>query len=285
MTLPHDEQPGGSTAPAIAPAQGTAAWSVRAEVVTPEAPPAPPALAAMMDALACATPLESSRVLGRALEAIALTLDAGPAMVAIVAWPKDAAPGVPGGGDERASLPYCTPLWETMALAVPPRDAARRSFGRTFFAPSDGYIRARRWRALADDGTLLFAPPGVVDRLVGVVPIGRRAQMVVAFDRLRGQKQFTDKDGATLVCALALIARVARDATLCRGVDTPLSPRERETLRHLLGGASEKQMAADMGLTPASLHQMVVKVYRKLRVSSRSELMALFLAPPATPPP
>jgi hypothetical protein len=30
---------------------------------------------------------------------------------------------------------------------------------------------------------------------------------------------------------------------------------------------------------------MVVKVYRKLRVSSRSELMALFLAPPATPPP
>lgn len=166
--------------------------------------------------------------------------------------------------------------------------AARRSsisFGRSFFDSSDDHIRARRWRSLADDGTLLFTPPGVVNRLVAVVPIGRCAQMVLAFNRLRGHKQFTDRDGATLVRALALIARVARDATLCRGVDAPLSPRERETLRHLLGGASEKQMAADMGITPASLHQLVVKVYRKLRVSSRSELMALFLAPPATPPP
>lgn len=272
---PPPNKPSSSASVSVEQEQSTSAISIWGDA----AAPAP--LAAMLDALACATPPESSRVLGRALEAISAVLESGPAMVAIVAWPADE----PSQAGARRAFPLCTPLWETTQMAAPPREAARISFGRTFFTPSDGYIRAQRWRTLADDGTLLFAPPGVVDRLVGVIPVDRRAQIVLAFDRLRGQRSFVEHDRVTFVRALASIARVARDATLCRGIDEQLSPRERETLQRLLGGASEKIMADEMGITPASLHQLVVRVYRKLRVSSRSELMALFLAPPAVPAP
>lgn len=66
-------------------------------------------------------------------------------------------------------------------------------------------------------------------------------------------------------------------------VPTPearLSPRQRETFRHLLTGAGEKQIARAMGVTPNTLHTHVTAVYRRLGVSSRPELMARYSAAP-----
>lgn len=56
-----------------------------------------------------------------------------------------------------------------------------------------------------------------------------------------------------------------------------LTPRERQTLRHLLKGRNEAQTAKRMRLCASTVHVYVRGIYRKLRVKSRSQLMAKFL--------
>jgi DNA-binding CsgD family transcriptional regulator len=58
-----------------------------------------------------------------------------------------------------------------------------------------------------------------------------------------------------------------------------LSPRERQTLLLMLGGLSEKQMAARLGITKHTLHVYVKSLYRLYGAESRGELMAGFVCP------
>jgi DNA-binding CsgD family transcriptional regulator len=60
----------------------------------------------------------------------------------------------------------------------------------------------------------------------------------------------------------------------------PLTARERDVIRYLLAGDRERAIAVEVGLTYASLHQVVTRIYRKLGVPGRPELMALFLRGP-----
>jgi FixJ family two-component response regulator len=55
----------------------------------------------------------------------------------------------------------------------------------------------------------------------------------------------------------------------------PLAPRLEETLRALMTGASEKQIADGLGVSTHTAHQYVKALYRRFDVSSRPELMAL----------
>ncbi|MGH8114534.1 MAG: response regulator transcription factor, partial [Rhodanobacteraceae bacterium] len=57
----------------------------------------------------------------------------------------------------------------------------------------------------------------------------------------------------------------------------PLSPRERDVLRLLLTGISEKELARTLNLTPATTHQYVVAVLHNFGAHSRAELMAQWL--------
>ena len=63
-----------------------------------------------------------------------------------------------------------------------------------------------------------------------------------------------------------------------------LSPRLRETLRHLLQGASEKEAAAKIGLSRATVHEYVTSLYRHFDVRSRGELLAYWLTRGRRPP-
>lgn len=56
-----------------------------------------------------------------------------------------------------------------------------------------------------------------------------------------------------------------------------LRARERETLELLLTGASEKQIAASLGISTHTVHQYVKRLYRYLGVTSRAQLMAACL--------
>jgi DNA-binding CsgD family transcriptional regulator len=69
--------------------------------------------------------------------------------------------------------------------------------------------------------------------------------------------------------------RLARDATE-PGVEQ-LSPRLHQTLARLLEGDSEKQAAARLGLSPATVHEYVTALYRRFGVQSRAELLVLVL--------
>lgn len=53
-----------------------------------------------------------------------------------------------------------------------------------------------------------------------------------------------------------------------------LSPRLRETLKHLLAGDSEKQIAAKLGLSKHTVHVYVKGLYKHFNVYSRGELLA-----------
>jgi DNA-binding CsgD family transcriptional regulator len=56
-----------------------------------------------------------------------------------------------------------------------------------------------------------------------------------------------------------------------------LSPRLEQTLRHLLGGDSEKQVARKLALSQHTVHVYVKALYRRFEVSSRAELLAKHL--------
>jgi DNA-binding NarL/FixJ family response regulator len=53
-----------------------------------------------------------------------------------------------------------------------------------------------------------------------------------------------------------------------------LSRRMEQTLRSLLGGASEKQVAAKLGLSQHTVHVYVKALYKRYGVSTRAELLA-----------
>jgi DNA-binding CsgD family transcriptional regulator len=57
-----------------------------------------------------------------------------------------------------------------------------------------------------------------------------------------------------------------------------LSPRLQQALEGLLEGLSEKQIAERLGISPATLHEYVTKLYRRFGVRGRHELMARWIA-------
>jgi DNA-binding CsgD family transcriptional regulator len=56
-----------------------------------------------------------------------------------------------------------------------------------------------------------------------------------------------------------------------------LSPRERQTLELLLNGDGEKQIASRMKISQHTVHGYVKSVYRRFNVSSRAELLSLWV--------
>jgi DNA-binding CsgD family transcriptional regulator len=56
-----------------------------------------------------------------------------------------------------------------------------------------------------------------------------------------------------------------------------LSPRLEQTLRHLLNGDSEKEVAKKLNLSKHTVHVYVKALYRRYLVSSRAELLAKHL--------
>ena len=62
-------------------------------------------------------------------------------------------------------------------------------------------------------------------------------------------------------------------------VNGELSPGLEQTLRHLLAGASEKQVAGHMKLSRHTVHVYMKALYRRYGVSSRAELLAKHLHP------
>jgi DNA-binding NarL/FixJ family response regulator len=61
------------------------------------------------------------------------------------------------------------------------------------------------------------------------------------------------------------------------GEELGLPPRLQQTLRRLVQGDSEKQVAKKLGLSRHTIHVYVKQLYKRLSVSSRGELLAKFV--------
>jgi DNA-binding CsgD family transcriptional regulator len=124
-----------------------------------------------------------------------------------------------------------------------------------------------------------YRQPGIKDRIWSLSPVNVDTGSIFLFDR--------HKDGAFGPEALDLVARTMRGLTAFHrqlltshglGIsETPLTPAEKRLVPELLSGATEKEIAERLSLTPATAHQYAVGLYRKFGARGRTEFMALWL--------
>ncbi|GLQ97758.1 hypothetical protein GCM10007863_21780 [Dyella mobilis] len=122
-----------------------------------------------------------------------------------------------------------------------------------------------------------YASVGTYDAVFVAFPINEDCESHFGF---YSRKTFSDVEIAVLAYALRGIKWFHRHLLLGHGllmVSSPLTPSERKILQLLLTDATEKRIASQAGMTPATTHQYIVGIYRKFGVSSRAGLMSLWL--------
>lgn len=130
-----------------------------------------------------------------------------------------------------------------------------------------------------------YRQQGVSDRIWVVFPVNADAESYVCLDR-HGDRHGEGRDFGEAEVELAArtlrgIKWFHRQLLLSHGLgigEGALTDAERGVLHALLSGATEKEIAVRMHLTPGSVHQYAIRIYRKLEVGSRGELMALWLS-------
>ncbi len=98
----------------------------------------------------------------------------------------------------------------------------------------------------------------------------------IALNRAIGDRDFSPRERRLLEFFHAELGRLIRGPLVSAtepGLEQ-LSPRLRQTLACLLEGDSEKQVAARIGLSRATVHQYVTTLYRRFGVRSRGQLVA-----------
>lgn len=121
---------------------------------------------------------------------------------------------------------------------------------------------------------------GVHDSLTVGVPVSAVAEAFYGFLRMRENDPFTTDERDVAFYAMRGLTWFHRQVLLAHGVDaarTPLSPTERRLLALLLTDRSEKLIAADLGVTPSTVHTYIRGVLRKLGVKGRSGVISLWL--------
>jgi len=102
---------------------------------------------------------------------------------------------------------------------------------------------------------------------------------VIALHRLDGERDFTSRERRLLRFFHGELGRLLGGPL--KSITEPaierLAPRLRETLACLLEGDSEKEVAARLGLSLATVHQYVTALYRHFRVHSRAQLLTHIL--------
>jgi DNA-binding CsgD family transcriptional regulator len=149
-----------------------------------------------------------------------------------------------------------------------------------------GSYRARRLRDMVspewfDSDTYAgYVGQGVHDLLVVGVPVSKTAEAYYGFLRMRKDDPFTEAQRDTALYAMRGLTWFHRKVLLAEGLlatRAPLSPMERRVLALLLTEHSEKVIAANLEVAPATLHTYVRDVFRKFDVSGRNGLTALWL--------
>lgn len=86
-----------------------------------------------------------------------------------------------------------------------------------------------------------------------------------------------DEHHVDLVVSTAAAMRMSRADHAWPEEVAQMSPRMRQTFEALMTGASEKQIAAKLQISPHTTHQYIKTLFRTFGVTSRPELMARVL--------
>lgn len=112
------------------------------------------------------------------------------------------------------------------------------------------------------------------------VPVNADVEIGYSFFRGAARAPFSEVERDTLAYALRGLRWFHCRQVLGHGIgigDAPLTEGERRVLGGLLGGLSDKRIAAELGQSPYTTQEYVCRLYRKYGVSNRAGLMALWL--------
>jgi DNA-binding CsgD family transcriptional regulator len=119
-------------------------------------------------------------------------------------------------------------------------------------------------------------PVEIEDRLQSVYQVSQAgAVSVLVVHRAPGERRFSSREARLLNFVHDELGRLIGHALASIAEPSPanLSPRLRQTLACLLDGDGEKQVAARLGLSRATIHQYVTMLYRHFKVGSRAQLL------------
>lgn len=122
---------------------------------------------------------------------------------------------------------------------------------------------------------------GVDDRLWVGVPINADAESYFVFDKRRTESRFSQRDAELAAFAIRGLGWFCRQLFYSHGLivaQEPLTPKQRQVVQLLLTEKPEKQIAAELGLSPHTTHGYVKEIYRKYGVKGRAGLMAIWLS-------
>lgn len=125
-----------------------------------------------------------------------------------------------------------------------------------------------------------FLDLGRVDAIWAGCPVNADAEIYFGLFRAVGKPRFTAAERDIVYAALRSLKWFHRQYLLSHGLlvaSSPLTTVEREVLRGLLSGKTEKEIAVFQGRGLHTTHEYVKALYRKFRVTSRAALMALWL--------
>ena len=150
-----------------------------------------------------------------------------------------------------------------------------------------GRFRASRLCDVAPDGWFdsdtydtYYRDCGRMDVIYVAFPVNADTESWFGVFRACGQPPFTGRERDAVAYALRGIKWFHRQLLLSHGLliaGTALTEIERRVLHGLLGGQTEKHLAAGLGHSHHTTHGHVTTLYRKFGVNNRPALMALWL--------
>ena len=121
---------------------------------------------------------------------------------------------------------------------------------------------------------------GITDRIWVFFPLNADTESGFVFDRCHTRRRFSERDAALVGMVLRGIREFHRRLFLGHGLhigDNPLTPLQRRIVRGLLTEKSEKEIAAEMGQQPRTLHKYITSLYARFGVKGRAGLMSMWL--------
>lgn len=172
----------------------------------------------------------------------------------------------------------CRAYWQNKWYQTDPTFVAfSRLRGNVVVRSRNELVDARTWdRSMHRER--VYSPGGLENIMpAGIFPDPRLGIPPHAFLCMRAtsDRPFSERDQAivTLLCKEIRNMLGSRLRPACAVTIPGLSPRLQHTLRLLNTGLAEKEIAAQLGISPHTLHDYVKVLYRRFGVSSRVQLM------------
>ena len=121
---------------------------------------------------------------------------------------------------------------------------------------------------------------GISDRMWLAVPVNADTESIFCFDRYTNEKPFSESELELASFAVRGVKWFHRQLLLNHGLGIcvePLTEAELRVKQQLLSGASEKEIAKLLELTPGTVHHYATRIYRKFGIKGRTEFMSLWL--------